>query len=83
MTNNRLDRREAAELNKLTGNAGIIGFAQKLDRVTWLTWWAGTALIVLSWLSVVGNNVGWLGFGVACASSLVSVVARRYWRIPG
>jgi len=83
MDDNQLDKRESAELNKVTGNSGIVGFARRLDRVVWLTWWAGTALIVLSWLSVVSNAVGWLGFAVACASTITSVIARRYWRIPG
>ncbi len=83
MIDNQLDKRESAELNRVTGESGVVGVAQKLDRVVWLTWWAGTALIVLSWVSVVSNKIGWIGFVIACASSLISVIARRYWKIPG
>ena len=83
MEDNRLDARETRELNKVTGESGIVGAAQKLDRVVWFTWWAGTALIVMSWLSIVSNPIGWVGFAIACASSIISVIARRYWRIPG
>lgn len=82
MSMNQLAERESAELNKVTGNSGIIGFAKRLDRAAWLTWWAGTILIILSWINVVSNRVGWLGFGIACAATITSVVARRYWRIP-
>jgi hypothetical protein len=39
-------------------------------------------LIVLSWVNVVSNAIGWLGFGIAIASTIISVIARRYWRIP-
>ncbi len=79
---NELDERESAELNKVTDTAGVVGLAKKIDRVTWLTWWSGTALIVLSWVGVVSNAIGWLGFGIAVASTIISVIARRYWRIP-
>lgn len=79
---NELDERESAELNKVTDTAGVVGLAKKIDRVTWLTWWAGTALIVLSWVSVVSNAIGWLGFAIAVSSTIISVIARRYWRIP-
>ncbi len=82
MTDNQLNQRESAELNKVNGTSGAFEIAKKLDRVVWITWWAGTALILLSWVSIVSNKVGWLGFGIACASSLISVIARRYWRIP-
>jgi hypothetical protein len=54
----------------------------RLRQATWLMWWAGTALIVLSWFKVVSNQVGWIGFAAALASSVVSVVANKYWRIP-
>jgi hypothetical protein len=79
---NELDERSSAELKRATDTAGVFGLAKKLDRVTWLTWWAGTALIVLSWISVVSNSIGWIGFGIAMASTIISVIARRYWRIP-
>jgi len=79
---NQLEERENEELNRVTDTAGVVGLAKKLERITWLTWWAGTALIVFSWVGVVSNGIGWLGFGIAVASSIISVIARRYWRIP-
>jgi hypothetical protein len=53
-----------------------------IDRAIWGTWWIGTILIVLSWFSVVSNTVGWIGFAAAIASTVVSVVIRKYWRVP-
>jgi hypothetical protein len=54
----------------------------KFDRTIWLVWWIGTILIVLSWLGVVSVTIGWIGFAGALASTLVSVIARKYWQIP-
>jgi hypothetical protein len=51
-------------------------------RVLWGMWWAGTALIILSWFNVVSNTVGWIGFAVALASSFISVMVNKHWRIP-
>src|SRR5687767_10418975 len=54
----------------------------RFDQAVWGVWWAGTILIVLSWIDVVSNTVGWIGFAAALASTVVSVVIRRYWRLP-
>lgn len=54
----------------------------RFDQVIWAVWWAGTALIVSSWLNIVSNTVGWIGFAAALASSVVSVVVKKYWRVP-
>jgi len=54
----------------------------RIDQVIWGVWWIGTILIVLSWLSVVSNTVGWIGFAAALASTFVSVVVRKYWQVP-
>jgi len=51
-------------------------------RVLWAMWWVGTALIVLSWVRVVSNTVGWIGFAAALASSFISMMVNKHWRIP-
>lgn len=53
-----------------------------MARVLWAVWWFGTTLIVLSWIGLVANLVGWGGFGLACASVIATVVRNRYWRLP-
>ena len=53
-----------------------------IDRIIWATWWIGTIIIACSWFKIVPNTVGWVGFGLACAASLVSVILNKYWRIP-
>jgi hypothetical protein len=53
-----------------------------LRRWIWACWWIGTALIVGSWIGWVSNRVGWIGFGAAGASTLLSVVVNRAWRVP-
>lgn len=40
-------------------------------------WIAGTALIVGSWADVVTPQVGWIGFGIAGAGTLLSMVSHR------
>jgi hypothetical protein len=69
---NEMNKSESDELNKVTDTSDIIEVARKLNRVVWITWWAGTALVVLSWVNIVSNKVGWLGFGIGCASSIIS-----------
>lgn len=54
----------------------------RFDQAAWLFWWGGTALIVLSWLSVVSSFVGWIGFAAALASTFISIIVRKYWKIP-
>jgi len=53
-----------------------------VNRAVWIAWWLGTVLIVLSWVDVVSPQIGWVGFGIACVSVVVSVIANRYWRMP-
>ncbi len=50
--------------------------------IIWIVWWTGTLLIVLSWIDVVSNIVGWIGFGIACFASAVSIVINKYWNPP-
>ncbi len=50
---NELNKSESDELNKVTDTSDIIEVARKLNRVVWITWWAGTALVVLSWVNIV------------------------------
>lgn len=53
-----------------------------LDRAVWIAWWIGTILIILSYTKTVSNLIGWVGFAIAGISVLVSVIAKRYWKIP-
>lgn len=41
-------------------------------RIAWYLWAVGTVLIVLCWLSVVSNTVGWTGFGIALTGTVLS-----------
>ncbi|WFB37485.1 hypothetical protein P3T73_06900 [Kiritimatiellota bacterium B12222] len=52
------------------------------DRILWGTWWMGTILVIGSWMDEVSSTIGWIGFGVSCTASFVSVVIKKYWRIP-
>ena len=40
-------------------------------------WISGTVLIVLSWVNVVPNKVGWIGWGVALFGTLLSFAGKR------
>lgn len=48
-----------------------------LYRVSWALWIAGTAVIVLSWTHAVTAQVGWIGWGVALAGTVLSFFGRR------
>ena len=48
----------------------------QLYRLSWLLWIAGTVIIVLSWCDAVSATVGWYGFAVALAGTLLSWAAR-------
>jgi len=81
MMSNESQNDELEKLNNTAiseANAKIV----RLNQATWIMWWAGTALIVLSWINVVSPAVGWIGFSAALASSFVSVIAKKYWRFP-
>ena len=67
------------EIQTTSANAPL---AVSIDRVVWGMWWTGTILVVLSWFSIVSNTIGWIGFAAAIASTVVSVVARKFWRVP-
>jgi hypothetical protein len=36
----------------------------------------------LSWVRVVPNIVGWIGFVITVLSVIISVIIRKYWRPP-
>jgi len=74
--NNELAKSDSAAI--LETNAKMV----RLNQTTWIMWWAGTALIVLSWINIVSPVVGWIGFSAALASTFISVIARRYWKFP-
>jgi len=44
----------------------------------WSLWLVGTVLIVGSWFDVVPIRVGWIGFAIAMAGSLISRGGRQY-----
>jgi hypothetical protein len=53
----------------------------------WTAWILGSILIVLSWFRVVSSFIGWVGFFIALAATLTSVIfnlaaARRGRSVP-
>jgi len=48
----------------------------------WTLWLVGTVLIVGSWFHVVPIRVGWIGFAIAMAGSLISRSGRQYRPVP-
>jgi hypothetical protein len=42
------------------------------NQLSWWLWAGGTALIVLSWLDIVSTTVGYYGFGMGLAGSILS-----------
>ena len=46
-------------------------------RFSMALWIGGTALIVGSWINIVTPQVGWVGFGIAGAGTLLSMVSNR------
>ncbi len=49
----------------------------RMYRFCWVLWIGGTAVIVASWLNIVTPAVGWVGFGVALAGTLLSFGAQQ------
>jgi hypothetical protein len=45
-------------------------------------WWLGTILVILSWTAKVSYIIGWIGFTMACLSSLISVIKNKAWVPP-
>jgi hypothetical protein len=43
----------------------------KRNQTAWYFWAVGTVLIVLSWFHVVSNTIGWCGFGIGMAGSVM------------
>lgn len=46
-------------------------------RFASILYYAGTALIILSWVDVVSPGVGWIGFAIAFSVWLLSHFTRR------
>ena len=82
MNEEDFENKHAEETVRRTEAAAAGARSLVLDRAVWILWWAGTALIVLSWFGVVSNTIGWIGFSAALASSFVSVIAKKYWKLP-
>ena len=45
-------------------------------KVAWVMWIGGTVLIAASWFNLVDPLVGWVGFAVAGAGTLLSLLGR-------
>ncbi len=50
---------------------------EALGQFTQVAWLAGTALIIASWFNLVPNQVGWVGFFVACGAAFVSYLPAK------
>ena len=48
-----------------------------LNRISWILWIGGTIVIVLSWTHAVTPQIGWIGWGVALAGTVLSLFGRR------
>ncbi len=48
-----------------------------LRKLIWASWFIGTSLVLLSWLRLVSNDVGWCGSYIAGAGWLVSLATSR------
>ncbi|MBB6050875.1 hypothetical protein [Armatimonas rosea] len=42
------------------------------QKLAWYLWAIGTVLIVLSWFNIVPYNIGWVGFVLGLAGSILS-----------
>lgn len=45
-----------------------------LSKLSWILWIPGTLVIAASWFNLVSPRVGWIGFWVALAGTLLSFV---------
>jgi hypothetical protein len=43
----------------------------KRNQIAWCFWAVGTVLIALSWFQVVSTAIGWCGFGIGMAGSIM------------
>ncbi|MDQ3797955.1 MAG: hypothetical protein M3384_00755 [Acidobacteriota bacterium] len=82
MNEENFENKHAEETVRTAEAAAAAARVLALNRALWILWWAGTALIVLSWFKVVSNTISWIGFSAALASTFIGVVARRYWKFP-
>jgi hypothetical protein len=46
-------------------------------KLCWCLWIGGTAIVAANWLDIVGPSVGWIGWGVALAGTLLSFGAQQ------
>src|SRR5262249_32784125 len=68
---------DTASRCSLIGSATCVTRHCVFRQACWLIWFAGTALILLSWFGVVSALIGWIGFGIACAAALRSYLPRK------
>jgi len=43
----------------------------KRNKLAWWLWAVGSVLIALSWFDVVSNTIGWCGFAIGMAGSMI------------
>ncbi|MGZ0175155.1 MAG: hypothetical protein ACKVHE_37155, partial [Planctomycetales bacterium] len=53
-----------------------------IRKLIWTSWFIGTGLVLLSWLRLVGNNVGWYGTYIAAAGWLLSLTTSKPLKSP-
>jgi tetratricopeptide (TPR) repeat protein len=53
-----------------------------IRKLIWTSWFIGTGLVLLSWLRLVGNDVGWYGTYIAATGWLVSIATSTQSKIP-
>ncbi len=46
-------------------------------QFAWVLWIGGTILIIGSWVDAIPVHIGWVGFGIALAGTLLSIVSER------
>lgn len=51
-------------------------------RWAWLLWIVGMLIIVLSWIDLVSPTISWIGFGIALAGTVLSLLANLRLRSP-
>lgn len=50
-------------------------------KFSWVLWIGGTLLIVASWVELIPVTIGWIGFGIALAGTLLSMASNKLAQI--
>jgi hypothetical protein len=76
-------RIETAPAGGGAGRGGLRGGVLNCPAMTttqqlgWCLWIGGTALIIASWVRLVPNSIGWIGFVLAVIGACVPKTPRR------